>query len=60
MIRAISLTPKLLAQAPHVELDFNVMSSDDWKGKRFNEIVPTDTIAHTFLLFVCGRTSASV
>ena len=60
MILAICQTTMLLAQAPHVELDFNVMSSDDWKGKRFNEILPADTIAHAFLLFVCGRTSASV
>jgi hypothetical protein len=39
MILAICQTTMLLAQAPHVELEFNVMSSDDWKGKRFNEIL---------------------
>jgi NADPH:quinone reductase-like Zn-dependent oxidoreductase len=44
MIPAILLTTLLLSQAPHVELDFNSMSSGEWKGKRFNEIVPARTI----------------
>jgi hypothetical protein len=60
MILAITLTTMLLAQAPHAELDFKVMSSDDWKGKRFNDILHADMIDHNFLLCVWGRTSASV
>jgi len=40
MIRAISLAVLFLAQAPHVEIDFNVTRSDDWKGERFDEITP--------------------
>jgi hypothetical protein len=41
---AIFLTTRLLSQAPHVALDFNSMGSGDWKGKRFNEIVPARAI----------------
>jgi hypothetical protein len=49
MINAICLATFLLspsppADAPKVELDFNVMRAGDWKGKRFNEIVPADQI----------------
>jgi hypothetical protein len=49
MINAICLATFLLspsppADAPMVELDFNVMRAGDWKGKRFNEIVPADQI----------------
>ena len=44
MIPAILLTTLLLSQAPHVELDFNSMGWGEWKGKRFNEIVPARTI----------------
>jgi NADPH:quinone reductase-like Zn-dependent oxidoreductase len=44
MIPAIFLTTLLLLQAPHVALDFNSMGSGEWKGKRFNDIVPARTI----------------
>ena len=49
MINAICLATFLLspsppADAPKVELDFNVMRAGDWEGKRFNEIVPADQI----------------
>ena len=44
MILAISLTTLLLSQTPQVELDFSSMGAGDWKGKRFNEIVPAHAI----------------
>jgi hypothetical protein len=44
MILAISLATLLLSRAPHVELDFNSTGTGDWKGKRFNEIVPVRAI----------------
>ena len=52
MLTAICLAAFLLApplspppaDVPKVELDFNLMRAGDWKGKRFNEIVPADQI----------------
>jgi hypothetical protein len=44
MILAISFATLLLSQAPKVELDFNSMGAGDWRGKRFNDIVPARTI----------------
>ena len=44
MILAISPAALFLAQAPHVEIDFNVMRSDDWKGERIDKIAPADLI----------------
>ncbi len=46
-LAAFLLAPPLLpppAGVPKVELDFNLMRAGDWKGKRFNEIVPADQI----------------
>src|SRR3954454_16948283 len=44
MILAIFLAALFLGQAPHVEIDFNVMRSGDWKSERFVEITPADQI----------------
>jgi hypothetical protein len=44
MMPSICLTAFLLAQIPHVELDFDSMIAKDWKGKRFGQIIPADAI----------------
>jgi hypothetical protein len=44
MMPSICLTAFLLAQIPHVELDFDSMIAKDWKGKRFAQIIPADAI----------------
>ena len=43
-LAAFLLAPPPPADPPKVDLDFNVMHASDWKGKRFNEIVPADQI----------------
>src|SRR5262249_41029655 len=40
MMLAISSATLLLAQTPHVELNFNVMNPAVWTGRRFDEIIP--------------------
>jgi hypothetical protein len=43
-LTAFMLTPSPPADTPKVELDFGSWGSGEWKGKRFAEILPADSI----------------
>ena len=54
MIPTICLTACLLAQIPHVELDYGTMAARDGKGKRFAQIIPADKIKRVIRLRESG------
>ena len=55
MIAVVVLILLAHSDIPHIEVDFTTQRALDWKGKRFAEIIPADTIKRIVLL----RQSAS-